>query len=72
MDDHVCSITGGGCTYKGKTMLEAHTGMKVTPEAFDAFMDDLKKVLVGAKVGDREQGEVIGAFTGLRADVVGH
>lgn len=72
MDAHVCAITGGGCAYQGKPMREAHTGMKVTPEAFDAFMDDLAKTLAKLNVPAREQGEVIAAFKGLEADVLGH
>jgi hemoglobin len=72
MDDHVCSITGGGCTYKGKTMVEAHTGMKLSDADFAAFMDDLTKVLAKLKVPARETNEVIGAFNGLKPEVVGH
>jgi hemoglobin len=72
MDDHVCSITGGGCTYKGKTMVEAHTGMKLSDADFAAFMDDLQKVLAKMKVPARETNEVIGAFNGLKPEVVGH
>lgn len=69
---HVCSITGGGCTYEGKSMLDAHTGMKVTQADFDAFMDDLAKTLAKLEVPARESGEVIAAFQGMQADVVGH
>ena len=69
---HVCSITGGGCTYEGKSMLEAHTGMKLSQADFDAFMDDLAKTLNKLKVPEPQQGEVVAAFRGMQADVVGH
>ncbi len=72
MDDHICSITGGNCTYSGKTMLAAHTGMKLRPEDFEAFMDDLGKTLAKLNVPARETGEVIAAFRSMQADVVGH
>lgn len=72
MDVHICSITGGGCEYKGKTMLEAHTNMKLTDQDFDAFMDDLEKVLTKLNVPAREKGEVLSAFRGMHDDVVGH
>jgi len=72
MDDHVCSITGGGCTYKGKTMLAAHTGMKLSDADFAAFMDDLQQVLAKVKVPARETKEVLDAFNGLKPEVVGH
>ncbi len=72
MDDHICSITGGGCAYKGKAMLAAHTGMKLRAQDFDAFMDDLQKTLAKLNVPARETGEVVAAFRSMQADVVGH
>jgi len=72
MDQHICSITGGQCEYKGKTMLAAHTNMKLQEKDFDAFMDDLTKVLAKLQVPSREAGEVVAAFTQMKADVVGH
>ncbi|MEO8703339.1 MAG: group 1 truncated hemoglobin [Kofleriaceae bacterium] len=72
MDDHVCSITGGGCEYKGKSMLVSHTGMKLSDAHFAAFMDDLAKVLAKLKVPERETKEVLGAFDSLKSEVVGH
>jgi hemoglobin len=72
MDDHVCSITGGGCTYKGKSMTEAHTGMKLREPDFAAFIEDLQAVLDKLKVPARESGEVIAAFRGMQGEVVGH
>ena len=72
MDDHVCSITGGGCTYKGKSMTAAHTGMKLSDADFAAFMDDLQQVLAKMKVPARETKEVVDAFNGLEPEVVGH
>lgn len=70
MVEHICSITGGPCEYKGKSMKESHTGMKVREEHFDAFMDDLGKTLDKLNVPAREKGEVLAAFEGMRADVV--
>ncbi|MFT3692733.1 MAG: group 1 truncated hemoglobin [Kofleriaceae bacterium] len=72
MDVHICSITGGGCTYTGKSMLDAHTGMHLPDDAFTAFMDDLTKTLAHFKVPKREAMEVIGAFNGMKPDVVNH
>lgn len=70
MVDHICSITGGGCEYKGKSMKESHTGMHVKEEHFAAFMDDLTKTLDKLNVPAREKGEVLAAFEGMKADVV--
>lgn len=72
MDVHICSITGGGCTYAGKSMLDAHTGMHLKDADFDAFMDDLQKTLAKLKVPARESGEVVAAFRSMKTDVVNH
>ena len=72
MDDHVCAITGGGCTYKGKSMTAAHTGMKLRDPDFAAFVEDLQMVLDKLKVPARESGEVLAAFRGMQGEVVGH
>jgi len=72
MDQHICAITGGGCTYTGKTMLAAHTNMHLADKDFDAFIDDLTKTLAKLNVPKREAGDVIGAFKGMQPDVVGH
>lgn len=70
MVEHICSITGGPCTYTGKSMKETHTGMKVHDEHFAAFMEDLGKTLDELKVPAREKGEVLAAFEGMKPDVV--
>jgi hemoglobin len=72
MDDHVCSITGGGCTYHGKSMEAAHTNMHLSDADFAAFMDDLTATLAKLNVPKREAMEVIDAFNGLKPQVVGH
>lgn len=70
MVEHICELTGGPCKYTGKSMKESHTGMKVKEEHFAAFMEDLAAVLDELKVPAREKGEVLDAFTSLKADVV--
>ncbi len=70
MVEHICSITGGPCSYSGKSMKESHTGMNVKEEHFTAFMDDLGKTLDKLNVPAREKGEVLAAFESMKIDVV--
>jgi hemoglobin len=72
MVEHICSITGGPCSYSGKSMKESHTDMKVKEEHFTAFMDDLGKTLDKLGVPAREKGEVLAAFESMKIDVVEH
>jgi hemoglobin len=52
----VSSVTGGPLKYTGKSMKEAHKGMGITNEEFDAAAADLKKALAknGVKADDAD------------------
>src|SRR2546421_11364544 len=39
--DQVCEAAGGPCRYTGRSMTDAHAGMKVTGGEFDALVADL-------------------------------
>ncbi len=71
LEQQVCAATGGGCKYEGKDMKAAHAGMKITEDEFNALVGDLKKSLDKFKVGEKEQGELLGALGGLKGDIVG-
>ena len=70
--DQICQATGGPCTYTGKTMLAAHTGMQIKDEEFNALVGDLKKALDQFKVGAQEQNDLLTALGGMKGDIVGH
>ena len=70
--DQICAASGGPCTYTGKDMKTAHTGMKVTDADFNALVEDLKASLDHLRVPAKEQGELIGALAPMHDDVVGH
>ena len=69
--DQVCAATGGPCEYKGKNMVEAHTGMNVTEDEFNALVEDLAKSLDKFNVPEKEKGELLGALGGMKGDIVG-
>jgi len=69
--DQVCQATGGPCKYTGKSMADAHKGMKITEDEFNALVGDLKKALDKFKVGDQEQKDLLGALGGMKGDIVG-
>jgi hemoglobin len=68
--DQVCAQTGGPCTYTGRTMKEAHRGMKVTEGEFNALGDDLVAALNAFKVPKKEQDELMGALSAMKGDIV--
>ena len=68
--DQVCEATGGPCRYGGRSMKEAHAGMKVTKGEFNALVDDLVTTLKQFKVPSAEQGELLAILGPLKPDIV--
>ena len=64
------SVTGGPLKYEGKSMKEAHKGMKITNAEFDAAAKDLQEALEknGAKPADEKA--VMAVVEGTRKDIV--
>jgi hemoglobin len=70
--DFICERTGGPCVYRGKNMADAHEGMFVRDDEFDALVEDMGKAMGKAGVGARERTEVAGLLAKLRNSVTGH
>jgi len=68
--DQVCEAAGGPCKYTGRSMKDAHEGMKVTSGEFDALVQDLVATLNHFKVGKKEQDEILGVLGPLQPDIV--
>ncbi len=68
--DQVCEAAGGPCKYNGRSMKEAHSGMKVTSGEFDALVGDLVATMNHFKVGKTEQDELLGVLGPLKIDIV--
>jgi hemoglobin len=69
--DQITVATGGPGKYKGKSMAEAHKGMKITDDEFTALVEDLVKALDKFKVPETEKNELLGALGKLKPDIVG-
>jgi hemoglobin len=69
--DFLCQATGGPCAYHGQDMKTAHTGLGITEDDWNASVKDLVATLDKFKVPEKEKGEVLGAISGLKGDIVG-
>ncbi len=65
-----CAGTGGGCTYSGRDMKTAHSGMGVTPAQFDALAGHLVAALDKLKVPEKEKGELLAIIGPMKKDIV--
>ena len=68
--DQICAGTGGPCTYGGKDMKSAHSGMGIRTKDFNALVQDLGKTLNKFKVPKKEQGELVAILAPMKADIV--
>lgn len=68
--EQICAASGGPCTYTGRDMKAAHTGMAITNEQFDALVGDLVTTLNKFNVPEREKKELLGALGPMRKDIV--
>lgn len=69
--DQICAGAGGPCQYKGKTMLEAHTGMQITEAEFNALVGDLVAALNQFNVPQTEKDELLAILGPMKSDIVG-
>jgi hemoglobin len=68
--DQIGQATGGPEVYKGRSMKEAHAGLKITVADFNALVDDLVKALDGANVPKDLQTPLLDTLAGMQPDIV--
>jgi hemoglobin len=68
--DQLCELTGGPCTYTGRSMRETHDGMGVTAGEFDALIQDLEGALDEFNVPQAEHQELLGLLLPMRDEIV--
>ena len=70
LSDQICEAAGGGCTYSGKPMKEAHKGMGITEAQFTAFLEDLTLALEEKQVAKEDQDALLAKLGATRDDIV--
>ena len=70
LSDFVCQATGGPCQYRGPDLKRVHSGMAITPEAFNSVVEDLTAALDQLKVPTAEKNELLGLLAPLQGQIV--
>jgi hemoglobin len=68
--DQICAGSGGPCTYKGKDMKTAHTGMNVSAPEFDTLVVQLINAMNTYSVPSKEQNELLGVLGPMKPDII--
>jgi hemoglobin len=68
--DQICKESGGDCEYSGKSMKDAHKGMKITDAEWNATVAALQAALDENNVGENESNDLIAAIAPLKEEIV--
>jgi hemoglobin len=66
----VCMATGGPQRYTGRSMVDSHSHLNITPKEWEAFMDDFQQTLDHFKVPSAEQAELKTIVNSTYDDIV--
>jgi hemoglobin len=69
--EQLCAATGGPCTYTGRSMQEAHSGLNLTDADFKAFVDDLVAAMNQLKVPKPSQKKLLALLAPMKPQIVG-
>jgi hemoglobin len=68
--DQFCEILNGGCSYGGRSMVEAHRGMGVTESDFFALVEALQKAMDKHQVPFGSQNRLLAALAPQHRDII--
>jgi len=68
--EQICSLTGGGCTYTGDTMVDVHAGLKLTETDMYGLVEILREAMIRHGVALRERNELLAILAPMKRDVV--
>ena len=66
----VCQATGGPQSYSGRAMGDSHRHLMITPDEWEAFLDDFRHTLNKFGVPQSEQDELKAIVESTRAAIV--
>jgi hemoglobin len=68
--DYLCASAGGPMYYRGRDMLLAHKGMRISESDWAVFLGHAAATLAKFQVPEAEQRDVVAFVQSLKADVV--
>lgn len=69
--DFLCASAGGPLYYRGRDMVTAHQGMRISEEDWQVFLGHLNATLDKFSVPAQERKEVLAFVNSTKADMVG-
>jgi len=70
LTDQLCTVAGGPCVYKGRTMTDTHKGLHLTNFHFNSLVEDLQKGMEKCDIPFRTQNRLLARLAPMQHDIV--
>ena len=70
LEEQICAVSNGPCTYTGDTMEQVHAGMAITERDFNRTVDLLINAMNKAGVSHRLQNRLLARLAPMREDML--
>ncbi len=70
MNQHLCMVADGPCTYEGDSMIDTHTGMGVTEADFNAIVEDMMAAMDQAGIPLGPQNRLLARLADFRGEII--
>jgi hemoglobin len=70
LGEQFCELSGGPCSYKGKSMVDIHDGLNITTAQFNAITEDLQMAMEQHGVPSRIQNRLVAKLAPMQRDIV--
>jgi len=70
LDEQLCAVSGGPCTYSGKSMKAIHANLAITNAQFNALAEDLQQAMEKHGISSRVQNKLLAKLAPMQHDIV--
>lgn len=68
--EQICAGSGGPCTYTGRSMEDAHSGMNISDKEFGYFVEDLQAAMNDVKMDAATQKRLVGLLAPMKPQII--
>lgn len=70
LENQMCELSGGPCTYEGLDMVEVHSGLEITKAEFDIFVEIFIDALEYAEIPHSARYKLLALLAPMRKDII--
>ena len=70
LEEQLCQVSGGGCTYSGDPMFEVHKGLHVSAADFNALVEDLQSAMDAQGIPFHRQNALLALLAPMHRDII--